>query len=89
MSQNASDAAEVIMSMEDPAVYTEEVTAEPLETSEIDEDLTTQILQNSTVVHVQDESGKIQVIPMMLALPDLQDENSEVGLATASIMYST
>lgn len=61
MSQNASDAAEVIMSMEDPAVYTEEVTAEPMETTEVmDEDLTTQILQNNTGFMCKTSRGKFK-----------------------------
>lgn len=91
-SREASEAAEVIMNMEDTTVYTEEVTADNLETSEIiTDEITDQILQSGTVVHLQqqDDSGKIQVIPVMLSLPDLTDANSEVNLATASIMYNT
>lgn len=91
-SREASEAAEVIMSMEDATVYTEEVTADNLETAEIiTDEMTDQILQTGTVVHLQqqDDNGKIQVIPVMLSLPDLTDANSEVNLATASIMYNT
>lgn len=78
--------------MEDTTVYTEEVTAENLESTEIiTDEMTNQILQSGTVVHLQqqDDSGKIQVIPVMLSLPDLGDTSSEVNLATASIMYNT
>lgn len=86
--------------MEDPGVYTEEVTADNMEAAEIiteDEIITSDILQSAAaaggttaVVHLQqqDDSGKIQVIPVMLSLPDLSDANAEVNLATASIMYN-
>ncbi|XP_046490359.1 uncharacterized protein [Neodiprion pinetum] len=90
-SREASEAAEVIMNMEDGTVYTEEVTAENLESAEIiTDEMTDQILQSGTVVHFQQQvdTGKIQVIPVMLSLPDLTDANSEVNLATASIMYN-
>ncbi|XP_076163467.1 uncharacterized protein LOC143144698 [Ptiloglossa arizonensis] len=91
-SREASDAAEVIMNMEDTTVYTEEVTADNIEPTEImaDEMMTNEILQSGAVVHLQqeDDSGKIQVIPVMLSLPDLSDANTEVNLATASIMYN-
>nr|XP_034189956.1 uncharacterized protein LOC117608637 [Osmia lignaria] len=91
-SREASDAAEVIMNMEDTTVYTEEVTADNIEPAEIitDEMMTNEILQSGAVVHLQqeDDSGKIQVIPVMLSLPDLSDANTEVNLATASIMYN-
>ncbi|XP_015431331.1 PREDICTED: uncharacterized protein LOC107187695 [Dufourea novaeangliae] len=91
-SREASDAAEVIMNMEDTTVYTEEVTADNIESAEImgDEIMTNEILQSGAVVHLQqeDDSGKIQVIPVMLSLPDLSDTNTEVNLATASIMYN-
>ncbi|KAL2719635.1 uncharacterized protein V1478_011097 [Vespula squamosa] len=91
-SREASEAAEVIMNMEDTTVYTEEVTADNIESAEImaDEMMTNEILQSGTVVHLQqqDDSGKIQVIPVMLSLPDLSDTNTEVNLATASIMYN-
>ncbi|KAF7385310.1 hypothetical protein HZH68_013740 [Vespula germanica] len=91
-SREASEAAEVIMNMEDTTVYTEEVTADNIESAEImaDEMITNEILQSGTVVHLQqqDDSGKIQVIPVMLSLPDLSDTNTEVNLATASIMYN-
>ncbi|CAK9823887.1 Zinc finger protein 62 [Anthophora retusa] len=90
-SREASDAAEVIMNMED-TVYTEEVAADNIEPAEImtDEMMTNEILQSGAVVHLQqeDDSGKIQVIPVMLSLPDLSDANTEVNLATASIMYN-
>ncbi|XP_017885673.1 uncharacterized protein LOC108628345 [Ceratina calcarata] len=90
-SREASDAADVIMNMED-TVYTEEVTAESIEPAEIitDEIMTNEILQSGAVVHLQqeDDSGKIQVIPVMLSLPDLSETNTEVNLATASIMYN-
>ncbi|XP_015126684.1 uncharacterized protein LOC107048155 [Diachasma alloeum] len=90
-SREASEAAEVIMSMEDATVYTEEVTAENIEGAEMitDEIMTSQILQTGTVVHIQqqDDDGKIQVIPVMLSLPDLSEGGTEVNLATASIMY--
>lgn len=80
------------MTMEDTTVYTEEVTADNIEPTEIitDDMMANQILQSGTVVHLQqqDESGKIQVIPVMLSLPDLTDSNTEVNLATASIMYN-
>lgn len=82
------------MNMEDSNVYTEEVTADNMESStEIitNEMMTNNILQSGTaVVHLQqqDNSGKIQVIPVMLSLPDLSDANTEVNLATASIMYN-
>lgn len=91
-SREASDAAEVIMNMEDTTVYTEEVTTDNIEPTEImaDEIMTNEILQSGAVVHLQqeDDSGKIQVIPVMLSLPDLSDANTEVNLATASIMYN-
>ncbi|XP_076687339.1 uncharacterized protein LOC143378996 [Andrena cerasifolii] len=91
-SREASDATEVIMNMEDTTVYTEEVTADNIESAEImaDEMMTNEILQSGAVVHLQqeDDSGKIQVIPVMLSLPDLSDANTEVNLATASIMYN-
>lgn len=76
------------MNMQDPNVYTEEVTADNIEPStEIitDEMMTNDILQSGTaVVHLQqqDDSGKIQVIPVMLSLPDLSDANAEVNLTT-------
>lgn len=75
------------MNMEDTTVYTEEVTADNIETAEM---MTSQILQSGTVVHLeqQDDTGKIQVIPVMLSLPDLSDSSAEVNLATASIMYN-
>lgn len=82
------------MNIEDSNVYTEEVTADNMEpSSEImtDEIMTNDILQSGTaVVHLQrqDDTGKIQVIPVMLSLPDLSDTNAEVNLATASIMYN-
>ena len=82
------------MNREDSNVYTEEVTADNMESStEIitNEMMTNDILQSGTaVVHLQrqDNSGKIQVIPVMLSLPDLSDANTEVNLATASIMYN-
>lgn len=92
-SREASDAAEVIMNMEDTTVYTEEVTADNIESAEMitDELITSNILQpDITVVHLQqqDDSGKIQVIPVMLSLSDLSDSTAEVNLATASIMYN-
>ncbi|XP_063982465.1 uncharacterized protein LOC135165267 [Diachasmimorpha longicaudata] len=91
-SREDSEAAEVIMSMEDATVYTEEVTAENIEGAEMitDEIMTSQILQAGTVVHIQqqDDDGKIQVIPVMLSLPDLSEAGAEVNLATASIMYN-
>lgn len=81
------------MNIEDSNVYTEEVTADNMEpNSEImtDEIMTNDILQSGTaVVHLQqDDTGKIQVIPVMLSLPDLSDTNAEVNLATASIVYN-
>ncbi|XP_011343974.2 uncharacterized protein LOC105283158 isoform X2 [Ooceraea biroi] len=93
-SREASEATEVIMNMEDPNVYTEEVTADNIEPSAemmTDEMMTNDILQSGTaVVHLQrqDDSGKIQVIPVVLSLPDLSDANAEVNLDTASIMYN-
>ncbi|XP_032664985.1 uncharacterized protein LOC116841310 [Odontomachus brunneus] len=99
-SREASEATEVIMNMEDPGVYTEEVTSDNIETADMiteDEIITGDILESATasgataaVVHLQqqDDSGKIQVIPVMLSLPDLSDANAEVNLATASIMYN-
>lgn len=93
-SREASEATEVIMNIEDSNVYTEEVTADNMESNpEImtDEIMTNDILQSGTaVVHLQrqDDTGKIQVIPVMLSLPDLSDTNAEVNLATASIMYN-
>ncbi|XP_015180595.1 PREDICTED: uncharacterized protein LOC107068571 [Polistes dominula] len=90
-SREASEATEVIMNMEDTTVYTEEVTADNIESAEImaNEMMTNEILQSGTVVHLQqqDDNGKIQVIPVMLSLPDLSDTNTEVNLATASIIY--
>jgi len=82
------------MNMEDSNVYTEEVTADNMESgTEIiaNEIMTNDILQSgTTVVHLQqqDNSGKIQMIPVVLSLPDLSDANAEVNLATASIMYN-
>ncbi|XP_012219574.1 uncharacterized protein [Linepithema humile] len=93
-SREASEATEVIMNMEDSNVYTEEVTADNIESgTEIiaNEIITNDILQSgAAVMHLQrqDNSGKIQVIPVMLSLPDLSDANAEVNLATASIMYN-
>ncbi|KAL6268870.1 hypothetical protein P5V15_001990 [Pogonomyrmex californicus] len=92
-SREASEATEVIMNMEDSNVYTEEVTADNIESgTEImtDEMMTNDILQSGTaVMHLRnDDSGKIQVIPVMLSLPDLSDANAEVNLETASIMYN-
>ncbi|XP_066584039.1 uncharacterized protein [Prorops nasuta] len=91
-SREASEAAEVIMNMEETTVYTEEVTSDNIESAEImaDQMITSEILQTGTVVHLQqqDDTGKIQVIPVMLSLPDLTDANAEVNLATASIMYN-
>lgn len=89
-SREASEATEVIMNMEDSNVYTEEVTADNIESgAEIitDELMTNDILQSGTaVVHLQrEDSGKIQMIPVVLSLPDLSDASSEV---TASIMYN-
>lgn len=93
--ESSKDATEVIMNMEDTAVYTEEVTAEnieSIETTQIIEDelMANQLLQSGTVVHIeqQDEEGKIQMIPVVLSLPDLTEENAEVNLATTSIMYN-
>ena len=91
-SGEASEAAQVIMNIADTTVYTEEVTADNIETSSeliTGEMITSEILQSGTVVHLQqqDETGKIQVIPVMLALPDLSDSTTEVNLATASILY--
>lgn len=88
------------MNMEDPGVYTEEVTSDNIEAADMiteDEIIAGNILESATaggataaVVHLQqqDDSGKIQVIPVMLSLPDLSDANAEVNLATASIMYN-
>jgi len=83
------------MNMEDSNVYTEEVTADNIESgAEImtDEMITNDILQSgAAVMHLQrddDDPGKIQVIPVMLSLPDLSDASTEVNLATASIMYN-
>jgi len=82
------------MNMEDSNVYTEEVTADNIESgAEImtDEMITNDILQSgAAVMHLQrdDDPGKIQVIPVMLSLPDLSDAATEVNLATASIMYN-
>lgn len=78
--------------MEDSNVYTEEVTADNIESgAEIitDEIMTNDILQSgATVMQLQRKnSGEIQVIPVVLSLPDLTDTN-EVNLATASIMYN-
>lgn len=94
-SREASEATEVIMNMEDSTVYTEEVTADNIESGvEImtDEMMTNDILQSGTaVMHLQrrnNSSGEIQVIPVMLSLPDLSEANTEVNLATASIMYN-
>lgn len=84
------------MNMEDSTVYTEEVTADNIESGvEImtDEMMTNDILQSGTaVMHLQrsnNSSGEIQVIPVIpvLSLPDLPD-TAEVNLATASIMYN-
>ncbi|XP_071577446.1 uncharacterized protein [Temnothorax nylanderi] len=94
-SREASEATEVIMNMEDSTVYTEEVTADNIEPSvEImtDEIMTSDILQSGTAVmhlqHCNNSSGEIQVIPVMLSLPELSDATTEVNLATASIMYN-
>ncbi|XP_025163414.1 uncharacterized protein LOC105188143 isoform X2 [Harpegnathos saltator] len=74
-SREASEATEVIMNMEDPG--------DILHTSAAGG-------TTAAVVHLQqqDDTGKIQVIPVMLSLPDLSDANAEVNLATASIMYN-
>ncbi|XP_008549563.1 uncharacterized protein LOC103572648 isoform X1 [Microplitis demolitor] len=87
ISEIASDSADVIMSIENTSVYTEEVSAENIE----HEDITDQMLQPGTIVHLRqkDENGKIQVIPVMLSLPDLTESGTEVDLATASIMYNS
>jgi len=84
------------MNMEDSTVYTEEVTADNIESGvEImtDEMMTNDILQSGTVMHLQrhnNSPGEIQVIPVMLSLPDLSDANTgdEVNLTTTSIMYN-
>ncbi|XP_034934267.1 uncharacterized protein [Chelonus insularis] len=88
-SQDASEAADVIMSIEDTAVYTEEVTADNIEHAEM---ISNQILRTGTVVHLQqqDDTGKIQMIPVMLSLPDLTDDSTtEVNLSSASIVYDS
>ncbi|EGI62647.1 PREDICTED: uncharacterized protein LOC105148846 [Acromyrmex echinatior] len=94
-SREASEATELIMNIEDSNMYTEEVTADSIESgAEIitDEIMTNDILQSGTAVVLQseDDSGKIQVIPIpvVLSLPDLSDANTEVNLPTASIMYN-
>jgi hypothetical protein len=90
-SQDTNDANGVVMGMEETTVYTEEVTADHIEPEIITSDIIDEsMLQPGTVVHLQqeDETGKIQVIPVMLSLPDLSDAASEVSLATASIMYN-
>lgn len=90
-SQDASDSSKVVIGMEDGTVYTEEVTADQIEPEMIASNIINEhMLQPGTVVHLQqqDETGKIQVIPVMLSLPDLSDATAEVNLATASIMYN-
>ncbi|KAH0540186.1 uncharacterized protein LOC123258869 [Cotesia glomerata] len=89
-SGEVSDSAEVIMSIEDTPVYTEEVTADNIEhMGIIADDITNHILQPGAIVQIrqQDENGKIQVIPVMLALPELNESGTEVSLTTASIIY--
>ncbi|KYN06478.1 PREDICTED: uncharacterized protein LOC108783042 [Cyphomyrmex costatus] len=91
-SREASEATELIMNIEDSNMYTEEVTADSIESSaEIitDEIMTNDILQSGTAVVLQseDDSGKIQVIPIPVVL-SLADANTEVNLPTASIMYN-
>ncbi|XP_014226069.1 uncharacterized protein LOC106651891 [Trichogramma pretiosum] len=79
----------VVVGFEDATVYTEEVSTVPMETEIITNDMIDQqILQPGTVVHLQqqDSNGKIQVIPVMLSLPDLGDPG-EVSLTATSIMY--
>ncbi|KAK0181788.1 hypothetical protein PV327_004038 [Microctonus hyperodae] len=92
ISRETSEATEVIMNMEDATVYTEEVTADNIESAEMisAEMMTNQILQTGTVVHIQqqDDDGKIQVIPVMLSLPDLTDSATEINLGTGSIIYN-
>ncbi|XP_012272964.1 uncharacterized protein LOC105695715 [Orussus abietinus] len=88
-SQEASDAAEVILNMEETSPdYTEEVTTDDV--VEATDMITDQILPPGAVVHMveqRDDNGKIQVIPVVFSLPDLE-AGAEVNLATASIMYS-
>lgn len=78
------------MHIEEDSVYTEEVTSDQMESEIIVNNIMDeQVLQSGTVVHLQQEdaSGKIQVIPVMLSLPDLSDAASDEGLTT-TIMYS-
>lgn len=88
-SQETSGAQEVIMNMdEDGHIYTEEVTADNIESSS--EIISGDLMTNQLVVLDQpDENGKVRMIPVTLSLPDLTDANAEVNLATASIMYNT
>ncbi|XP_071645873.1 uncharacterized protein [Temnothorax longispinosus] len=92
-SREASEATEVIMNMEDSTVYTEEVTADNIEPSvEImtDEIMTSDILQSGTaVMHLQgcnNSSGEIQVIPVMLSLPELSDATTEKNLCKKNLV---
>ncbi|OXU31167.1 hypothetical protein TSAR_006479 [Trichomalopsis sarcophagae] len=98
-SQDASDSSKIVIGMEEGTVYEEEVTADQIESEMITGNIinehmlqsgTIHTIQPGTVVHLQqqDETGKIQVIPVMLSLPDLSDATAEVNLATASIMYN-
>ncbi|KAJ8673595.1 hypothetical protein QAD02_004857 [Eretmocerus hayati] len=90
-SQGTSVTSGVAMRVDETTVYTEEVTADHMDPELITDDLNGQVLRPGTVVHIQqqDKDGKIQVIPVMLALPDLTDASPEVNLATASIMYNS
>ena len=84
------EAQEVIMNMDEEGhIYTEEVTADNIETTGTTEIITGDLMTNQLVVlDQQDETGKLQIIPVTLSLPDLTEANAEVNLATASIMYN-
>ena len=85
MSSDTNNDTKVVMGMEETTIYTEEVTADDVEPEMITDDIADEhMLQAGTIVHLQDENGKI----LMLSLPDLSDATSEVGLATTSIMYN-
>lgn len=80
------DGGPIIVGVQQDAIYTEEVTTDP---EAITTDMTDQMLPPGTVLlQHEDEDGKIQMIPVVWSLSDLGDENGEVDLTNASIMYS-
>lgn len=81
----------VVLGVEE-TVYTEEVTADHLEPEIITTDMIDEsVLQSGATVVIEqtDEDGKVQMIPVVLSLPDLADDASEIDLENASIIYES